>query len=134
MKRRITFIVLHVYKHRSYYKMRGFAFFLFLFYLFSFSIACSVTHEELWKCMIEKAASYGRDCVTPQDIHREVKRNNPVILQPILLTLEGENYRRLYETCDVDENKCITYNEAVSENDCVRTCGWRQLVKSTVCS
>ena len=112
--------------------MRGFTFFLVLFSLFSVSIACSISHEEVWKCMIQKA-SYGRDCLTPGDIHREVKRNNPVILQPILLTLEGENYRRLYDTCDIDNNKCIAYNEALTENDCVRSCGWRQLVKSLVC-
>ncbi len=88
--------------------------------------SCEINHNELWKCAIENGASYGRKCIHAVDIHRQVSKQR-VIMKPVLLGIEGPGYRKLFESCDTDNNECISMDEIHDNRDCERTCSWKKL-------
>ena len=90
-----------------------------------------ITHRDLWSCAIKNAASYNKKCITPADIHRQVKKHLPILTQPVLLGIEGSNYRKLFEHCDVNSDGCI-HVEEITNTLCERDCSWRRLFSDIV--
>ncbi len=101
--------------------------------LCSVSQACE-SHESVWKCAIEGSSRYGRNCITRADIHVKVKENANIIVAPLLLALEGKRYQSLFDDCDINQDNCITYSEAIESESCIRDCRLRLLFKSLICS
>ena len=98
-----------------------FRFILVLLY-FAVASAC-LPHGDLWKCATNKAAY--NQCLHATDIHRHVKKQ-PMLMQPVLLGIEGERYNKLFTDCDLNGDECIEIHESVQEG-CHRDCGWRKL-------
>ena len=95
--------------------------FFILLYI-TIASAC-MSHSDLWQCATEKAAY--NQCLHATDIHRHVKQQ-ALLLQPVLLGIEGERYAKLFGDCDLNGDSCIELHEAVRE-DCRRDCAWRTL-------
>ena len=84
---------------------------LIFFHILFFVCLCSVTeacesHESVWKCAINDASRYGRDCITRADIHVKVKENANIIVAPLLLALEGKRYQSLFNSLQTNVFYC----------------------------
>lgn len=100
---------------------------LILFLLVSSASACSISHHQLWKCMIEKGSTYDDTCVTAVDIHRAISKNANIFTKSMVFVAEGSSYSGLVGDCDVGKDGCIHLEEAVGNNACERSCLWRRL-------
>lgn len=100
---------------------------ILLFLLFSSAAACSVTHENLWSCMVDNAATYNTSCVTATDIHRAIYKNSNIFTRAMVFVAEGSSYEELVNDCDdADGDQCITLHEAVHNTQCERSCLWKK--------
>ena len=92
-----------------------------------FCASCEIDHNQMWECAIKNGASYGRKCLHAVDIHRQVAKQQYVVMKPVLLGIEGPGYRKLFESCDTDKNECISVDEIRDNKNCQRTCSWKKL-------
>ena len=94
---------------------------------------CSVSHDELWKCMLKNK------CVNVYKLHAMTMHNannkdKNYLQRPFILAMEGPKYKRLFNDCDADKNGCIDIKDVkLSEKTCQRSCMWRKTMKSIMC-
>ena len=95
--------------------------------MFASVSACSVTHEKLWSCMVDNAATYNTTCVTATDIHRAIYKNSNILTRAMVFVAEGSSYEELVKDCDdTDGDKCISIEEAIHNTKCERSCLWKK--------
>lgn len=82
---------------------------LILCMLVSSVSACSIGHDELWQCMIDKGSTYDDTCVTAVDIHRAISKNANVFTKTMVFVAEGSTYNDLVADCDVGKDGCIHF-------------------------
>ena len=80
--------------------------FVLLCLLFVCTEACTVTQNDVWKCITAEKA-----CIRPVDLHRSIRAHSGRLSKPLVLMMEGPRYRKLFEDCDVDRNGCIDLHD-----------------------
>lgn len=90
---------------------------------------CSVTHKELWNCVLKEK------CVNVYQLHALSMRHGKNSFQrPFILAMEGPKYKRLFSDCDADRNGCLDKTDIkIAGANCQRSCVWRKAVKATMC-
>lgn len=102
---------------------------IFMFMCWTAHGLCSVSHDELWDCVLKDK------CVNVYHLHALSMRHGKSYLQrPFILAMEGPKYRRLFADCDTDKNGCLDKSDiAAAGTKCQRSCMWRKTVKSAMC-
>ena len=108
-----------------------FRFVLMSLMLYLTNALCTVSHDELWKCILDKK------CVNVYQLHAmsmHKSKSKSYYQRPFILAMEGPKYRRLFEDCDADKNGCIDMHDVeASQDTCQRSCMWRRTMKNMVC-
>jgi len=100
-----------------------------LLLLWTASALCSVSHDEVWSCMLKDK------CVNVYQLHaKSLRRGKSYLQRPFIMAMEGPKYKRLFDDCDVDKNGCLDRKEVQSAGSrCQRSCMWRKTMKSMMC-
>lgn len=93
------------------------------------SALCSVSHQEMWNCVLEEK------CVNVYQLHSMSMHHSKNSLQrPYIMAIEGPKYHRLFEDCDVNHDGCLDLEDIKRAGDkCLRSCMWRKTMKSMMC-
>ena len=98
--------------------------------LFGYTHAlCSVSHEELWNCLLQKK------CINVYKLHSmSMQKHKRSIQRPYIMAIEGPKYRRLFEDCDANNDGCLDLKDIkIAGDKCQRSCMWRKTMKSMMC-
>jgi len=101
--------------------------FIVLTYLTAIVAGCSVTHEQVWKCMV------GDKCLDNLSLHRLSRHKSSALKRPYIMAVEGGHYHRLFDDCDSNKDGCIDLNEAMTSAQCTRSCMWMQTMYELTC-
>jgi len=90
---------------------------------------CSISQQELWNCAL------GSKCLNKYQLHAISSRHKTSSLQqPFILAIEGPKYKRLYDECDANKDGCLDLQDIKQSGDkCMRSCLWRETMKSMLC-
>jgi len=103
--------------------------FILLFFATCAHALCTVSHKELWDCILKEK------CVNVYQLHSMSMHHSKNALQrPYIMAIEGPKYHRLFEDCDVNKDGCLDLKDIEKAGDkCQRSCMWRTTMKSMMC-
>lgn len=102
---------------------------LALFGLTSVLADCSLSHKEVWQCIV------GDKCLDSVHLHQRTKplSTSYRLKRPYILAVEGAHYHRLFADCDADKDGCIDMADVMAASACHRSCIWRQTMHDLTC-
>lgn len=100
---------------------------LLLVYI-SASLACPITHFDLWTCALKDA------CMNKIQLHSATKRTTSNLKRPFIMAIEGPRYKKLFEDCDANQDGCISMIDIKEAGQkCERSCIWRNTMRDLLC-
>jgi hypothetical protein len=89
---------------------------------------CSIQHRDVWACIVKDK------CINKYQLHAAVRHKTTSLRRQFLMAVEGAQYHRLYEDCDVNKDGCISMDDIVTAGKgCQRSCVWRQTMHDLLC-
>lgn len=99
---------------------------IFFCLLFGISHACTVSHEQAFKCLLKDK------CLTKIQIHRKTKMKSR-LKSTYILANEGKKYEKLFQDCDGNHDGCLEMTEIMSSPSCKRSCRWLETIAELAC-
>lgn len=99
---------------------------LILISVLSVASGCSVTHEQVWQCIV------GEKCLDSLSLHRHTHKSSS-LKRPYILAVEGRHYHRLFSDCDSNNDGCIDLQDVLSSATCKRSCIWMETMHKLTC-